>query len=144
MKTSFAVLITAAAAATLLVFAPSCGVLGGPPGNVQLQADSTGTGVTVFWTAPAEGLPDSYMLYFQPMGGTEQLMADTTATAFTHDPQGVTGMYRVVAKFGEDSYEARDKPSTVPVYNDTVVVSELNAGGESGYGWDRTTGLAST
>jgi hypothetical protein len=120
----------------------SCGVLGGPPGNVQLQADSTGARVVVLWTTPGEGMPDRYAVYFTPLdGGAEELAAETTATACHHDPAGRTGSYRVEARFGDDRYSASSRPSTVPVFTDTVRVDELNiTGGRAGFGFSRATG----
>ncbi len=128
------------------ILVQSCGVLGGPPGNVQIQADSTGVGVAVIWTAPTEGLPDRYTVYFKALGDTtEVVVAETTATVCNHQPNGLTGTYRVVAEFDEKAYEGRDQPSTVPVFNDTITLYELNrTEGVSGYGWDRVLGNAET
>jgi hypothetical protein len=128
------------------ILVQSCGVLGGPPGNVQIQADSTGVGVAVIWTAPTEGLPDQYTVYFKALGDTtEVVVAETTATVCNHQPNGLTGTYRVVAEFDAKVYEGRDQPSTVPVFNDTVTLYELNrTEGVAGYGWDRVLGNAGT
>lgn len=133
------------AAGTLALFVvialPSCGVLGGPPGGIQLQADTTGTGVVLLWTSPSEGPPDRYLVFFTPLNGVEELVAETTATACGHDPVGRTGSYRVEARYGEEGYSAAERPSTVPVYTDTVRLDELNiSGGRAGFGWSRTTG----
>ncbi len=124
----------------------SCGVLGGPPGNVQIQADSTGVGVAIIWTAPTEGLPDRYTVYFKALGDTtEVVVAETTATVCNHQPNGLTGTYRVVAEFDADVYEGRDQPSTVPVFNDTITLYELNrTEGVAGYGWARVLGNSGT
>ena len=128
------------------ILVQSCGVLGGPPGNVQIQADSTGAGVAIIWTAPTEGLPDRYTVYFKAYGDTtEVVVAETTATVCNHRPDGLTGTYRVVAEFGADRYEGRDQPSTVPVFNDPITLHELNrTEGEAGCGWDRVLGNAAT
>ncbi len=132
-------------AVILLVLVQSCGVLGGAPRDVQVAADTIGTNVMVGWTPPAEGTPDSYLVSFMALQeSTYVLIAETTSTSCVHDPQGFTGTYKVVAKFGEDVYEAADKPTTVPVYTDTVAVAELDASGNSGYGWDRESGAGRT
>ena len=134
-------LATGAAALVMVIALPSCGVLGGPPGNVQIQADSTGAGVVILWTSPSEGPPDRYAVYFTPLDGAEELAAETTATVCYHDPGGRTGAYRVEARFGDDTYSASDQPSTIPVFTDTIRLDELNvANGQAGFGWNRVTG----
>ncbi|HDR00462.1 MAG TPA: hypothetical protein ENN51_09300 [candidate division WOR-3 bacterium] len=141
MNRSPVVLTAGALALAMMIVLPSCGVLGGPPGNVQVQADSTGTGVVLLWTSPSEGPPDRYAVYFTPLDGTEELAAETTATVCYHDPAGRTGTYRVEARFGDDAYPATEEPSTVPVFTDTIRLDELNvANGLAGFGWSRVTG----
>jgi len=143
-KLSF-VLAAGAGAAVLLLSVQSCGILGGPPTGIQVGADATGLRVMVVWTAPAEGAPDKYLVHFRPVGDTGyQLVAETTATSLFHDPQGATGTYRVTARYGGDDYEAEETPTTVPVYSDTVTVAELDAPGNSGFGWSRNDGTGGT
>ncbi len=128
-------------ALVLLLPMQSCGVLGGPPQNVQIAADSTGLMVTIAWGTPAEGIPDKYLVHFQAKGDSGyNLIAETTAASIFHNPDGSTGTYKVAAQFGSDVYEADEMPTTMPVYSDTVVLAELDAVGNSGFGWDRTTG----
>lgn len=142
----FAVLCAVGLAGLVMVVTlPSCGVLGGPPGNVQIQADTTGAGVVLLWTSPREGPPDLYAVYFTPLGGTEVLVAEMTGTTCFHTPEsGMTGTYRVEARFGADAYSAAERPSTVPVLTDTFRLYELNVPDEkAGFGWSRTTGRGS-
>jgi hypothetical protein len=111
---------------------------GSAPTNVALEA-ATDVTVKITWTAPSEGNPDSYIVQFKEVGGSWEDVAEPagTATEYTHDPAGVTGDYKVVAKFGSNEYESGEK-STIPVHNSAASVSELNATGNSGYGWERT------
>jgi len=140
------VYVSAGLAAVVLCFvAASCGPLAGPPVNLQLGADSTGLRVMVVWTSPAEGPADRYRVYFASLSETTfGLVADTTATSFVHDPHDSTGSYTVAAVFSGTEYFARDTLSTVPVHTDTTAVAELDASGNSGYGWNRTTGAGRT
>ncbi|OYD17421.1 hypothetical protein CH330_00180 [candidate division WOR-3 bacterium JGI_Cruoil_03_51_56] len=146
MKSYAVLLFSSVIAFAFLVLVQSCGVLGGAPGNIQIAAapesDST---IMIVWTPPAEGIPDSYQIHFKALGESAYvLIAETTATSFVHNPHGFTGAYKVAAEFGNDIYEAKEEKTTVPVYNDTIVVYELNAAGNSGYGWNRSSGTAAT
>ncbi len=121
-----------------------CGGPGRVPTNLRLEADTDST-VAIFWSAPAEGTPDRYAVYFKPLGETAYtLVAETTENGCIHDPHGRTGRYRVSARFGVEEYDAATNPSTVPLHSDTTAVAELNAPGNSGCGWDRKTGRART
>ncbi|MFO7675351.1 MAG: hypothetical protein R6X12_03430 [bacterium] len=141
MNRCLSALAAGAGALAMVAALSSCGVLGGPPGSVQVQADSTGAAVIVLWTQPTEGPADLYSIHFTPLGGVEEHAGDTVATACRHDPQGRTGSYRVEAHFGADRYSAPERPSTVPVFTDTVRINELNVtSGRAGFGFSRTTG----
>lgn len=130
-----------ATAMVMLVLVESCGSLGGPPSAIDVAADSTGTGVVVTWTPPAEGPPDAYVLYFRPVGEVGyRPLADTTASVYVHDPDGMTGTYKVAARFGTETFQSSDTASTVPVHTAAVLVHELNTTGDAGYGWDRENG----
>lgn len=105
-------------------------------------SDST---VLLEWLEPADGTPETYLIYFRPAGETLfGLVAETLATTYEHFPQGVTGVYRLSARFGDATFEAESEPSTRPVWTDTIAVAELNASGNSGYGWDRRSGRGRT
>ncbi len=119
-----------------------CGGPGRVPVNVRLEAETDST-VGILWRSPAEGTPDRYSVYFKPMGETVYaLVAETTENGYVHDPQGRTGWYRVSAWFGAEEHIAPSSPGTIPVHTDTIAVAELNAVGNSGCGWDRSTGTA--
>jgi len=135
----------AALPAALLLAAAGCSDLaGGPPGNVVLSADTDST-VLIAWTAPAQGTPAGYLVYFQETGSPSYtLLADTTATSWVHVPRGMTGTYRVRARFGAEVYEAAETPTTVPVHSETLWLAEVDASGNSGYGWAAATGAASS
>lgn len=118
-----------------------CGVLGGPPGNVQVGAATDST-VQIVWTAPVEGTPDSYIVSFRPLGDSGFVqIAETTSTSCIHDPLGMTGDYKVAAKFGSELYEAAMIATTIPVHCSTRTLAELDAPGNAGYGWNRDSGL---
>ena len=117
---------------------------GKEPLNLRLEADTDST-VKVVWSVPTDATPDEYLVYFQAVGETSySLVAETTANLWTHNPNGATGWYRVEAKYGGQTYAASANPGTVPVWPDTVALAELNAAGNSGFGWDRRTGRGRT
>ncbi len=121
-----------------------CGGAGMAPSNLRLQADSDST-VKVIWSLPVDATPDKFLVYFRAVGETSfSLVAETTANLWIHDPSGATGCYRVEAKYGAETYAAGTTPGTVPVRTDTVSLVELNAPGNSGFGWDRKTGRGRT
>lgn len=141
-----ALAVTALCAAVVgLVLFQGCDVLGGPPSGIEVrsgpeESDST---VMIAWTAPAEGAPDKYLVYFRALSDSAYTpLGETTATVYYHDPHYATGQYKVVALFGADSYEAQDKPTTIPIRNDTVTLFEINVdSSRCGYGWTRDSGF---
>jgi len=140
MKKLFSIASVAALAVTALVLVQCDELVGGAPTNVAIEAASDST-VLISWTAPTEGTPDKYLVYFMPVGSSSYtLTAETTATSIEHFPEGHTGHYKVVAKFSSDEYTGANMPTTEPVATPTAAVGELNAAGEAGYGWDRVDG----
>jgi hypothetical protein len=138
-RIQFAVVSVLAAVAAIVVM-QSCDVLGGPPTNVQVAAETDST-IQVAWSAPSEGNPDKYMVNFKPVReSTFAVLGETTGTSYLHKPYGITGTYKVTAVFGADTYDAVTTPTTVPVHTDSMTLYELNADTLSGYGWSRTTG----
>ena len=114
------------------------------PTNFSLASASDST-VLLQWAEPADGTPEAYLIYFKPAGETLfGLVAETLVTSYEHFPLGAAGDYRLSARFGDATYEADGEPSTRPVWTDTVAVAELNATGNSGYGWDRSSGRGRT
>jgi len=141
-------LISIAGALTLavavLVLVQCEGLTGGKPLNPKVEADTDST-VKVSWTAPTEGTPDKYLVSFQEVGGSGfTQIYEGTSTSCLHDPDGATGTYKIEAKFGSTTYAADVNPSTVPINTAAATVAELNAAGNSGYGWDRTSGSGQT
>ncbi len=127
----------------MLVLA-GCGGNGKAPSNLRLQADTDST-VKVIWSVPIDATPSKYLVFFRPAGETiYSLVAETTANLWVHDPKGATGWYRVEAEYGSETRAASTTAGTVPVWTDTVALSELNASGSSGFGWDRHTGRGRT
>ena len=123
-----------------------CGHLSeGPPTDLLLMAASDTT-VRIRWTAPAGGVPDSYVVAFMETGTSAWLdfgTASDSATDADHNPLGRTGHYRVSAIFGSRSYSATQTPTSAPVHTDTTAVGELNSTLYSGYGWERDSGVGS-
>ncbi len=120
----------------LISIGSECPGLGGAPTNLKVEAATDST-VKLSWTAPAEGTPDNYIVLFRDVraiGFTE--LTTTKEVSFIHNPQGATGYYKVKAKFGSNEYES-EVVSTVPVATPTMTLAELNAAGNSGYGWYR-------
>jgi hypothetical protein len=146
MKRLVLAVLTGAAALAALVVIQGCGVLGGPPTGVAVssgpeESDST---VVIAWTAPAEGGPDKYMVYFRAVADSGyEFIGETTGTSYTHNPHGMTGQYKVTALFGADSYDGAEKPTTIPVHGDTMTLFEINKdSSRCGYGWTRDSGKA--
>ncbi|MEO0021928.1 MAG: fibronectin type III domain-containing protein [candidate division WOR-3 bacterium] len=133
--------LVAGTAAALLA---GCGVIGGPPANLQIAAASDTT-VQLVWTTPAEGMPDSYQIYFCPAGETTfVLIGDTSTSVYIHNPHGITGRYQISAIFAGREYKSATILSTVPVYTPPKSISELDGTGNAGYGWDLDSGYART
>jgi len=121
-----------------------CGGNGRAPLNLRLEADTDST-VKVIWSVPVDATPDEYLVYFRAVGETSySLVGETTVNLWTHNPNGATGWYRVEAQFVTETYAASTNPGTVPVRTDTVALAELNAAGNAGFGWDRSTGRGRT
>lgn len=123
-----------------------CGnIIGGGPSNLQITADTDST-VKLTWNAPAEGTPDKYIVSFQETGTSSftEIANNITTTSFVHNPNGKTGKYKVAAKFGSEVYECLTTVSSVPIPTSALTVAELNAEGNSGYGWNRTDGTGAT
>ncbi len=143
MRSALVVVLAGAVAAVVLLAGCSV-ILGGVPRNVELSAESDST-VRITWDAPSEGTPAGYFVYFEEVGSPSfTLIAETTATSFVHHPGGITGRYKIVARFGEEIHEAAARPSTIPVPTEAVRLAELDASGNSGYGWNRSSGEAAT
>ncbi len=123
----------------------SCETTGSEPTSFAIEAATPST-VKLTWAAPTAGTPDNYIVYFKEVG-TSSFVADTelagTVVTYTHDPAGKTGTYYVAAKFGSNEYVS-DELTTIPVHGTSVTLAELNASGNSGYGWTRADGVAGT
>jgi len=127
------------------VLVAGCRLSEGPPTDVVLAAASDTT-VRITWTAPAGGVPDSYVVAFMQTGTSSWLdfgTATDSATQADHDPLGRTGRYRVTAIFGGRSYPATATPTSAPVHTDPKALGELNSTTYSGYGWQRDSGAGS-
>ncbi|UCG44269.1 MAG: hypothetical protein JSU73_06600 [candidate division WOR-3 bacterium] len=143
MRTILAFAICGAAAVSVVT---NCDrIVGGPPREIAVAADTSGTKVQITWSPPSEGTPDRYLVYFSSARDSGYVMLDATGdTTYLHDPEGETGTYRVEAQFGGETYRPAGEPSTVPVFTDTVTVSILGGSGNPGFGWNRAGGAGAT
>ncbi|UCG91541.1 MAG: fibronectin type III domain-containing protein [candidate division WOR-3 bacterium] len=113
------------------------GVVGSAPTNFALVAGADGITVVLSWEEPTEGEPDGYIVYFREVNTTDWVVGDSldaTEFEFTHDPGELTGDYMIAAYWDEDEFET-DELTTVPIHTSAVSIYELNAAGNSGYGW---------
>jgi len=139
------ILAIAVVAVAVLMLVRCDELVGDRPTNVELSAATDST-VKVTWTAPAGSAPDKYVVKFKETGTATFVTLDdnVTATEYTHDPAGKTGNYMVAAMFGSTEYEALSAPTSAPITTAATSVSELNAAGNSGYGWSTSTGAGAT
>ncbi|MEO0069501.1 MAG: fibronectin type III domain-containing protein [candidate division WOR-3 bacterium] len=128
-----------------IIFVRCPGITGGEPTNLRVVADTDST-VKLTWTAPTEGTPDKYIVYFKDVSAASYTMVanNVTTTEYIHDPNGATGTYQVAAMFGSEEYKSSSTVSTVPIATSAKTVAELNASGNSGYGWNRSDGSGTT
>jgi hypothetical protein len=132
------ILLNTAAGFLLLA---GCGIIGGPPGNLQIAAATDST-VQLVWTTPAQGVPDSFLIYFCPVGESVfAIVGDTSANTYIHNPNGVTGRYQVSAVFAGREYKSVTILTTIPVHTEAENISELDGTGNAGYGWSRDAGF---
>ncbi len=144
MNRLFTIISIGAFAAAALVLVQCDEITGGPPLNVRIEA-RTDSMVRISWAAPVEGTPDVYMVYFEEVGSPSYTgIGETEQIEYVDYPQGITGKYKVMARFGSETYDAVDKPTTVPIENSMAGLAELDAPGNSGYGWNRSSGEDST
>jgi hypothetical protein len=122
--------------AALLVF-NGCGeTTTGVPINVEIDATNDGLQVILSWEAPDADEPDIYVIYFRTVNTTVwDSVGAVDALTFTHDPDDETGDYIITAVYGDDELDS-DDVTTVPEHTAAMSISELNAAGESGYGWN--------
>jgi hypothetical protein len=116
---------------------------GGRARNLSLQAE-TDTTVRLTWSPPVEGVPSLYRVMFKPVGDTLLVALETGDTTCVHDPAGMTGEYRVLARFGGAYFEPEDTLSTVPVHTGTTTVGELSGPDKPGCGWPVPDRIAAT
>lgn len=122
-----------------LVVLVGCGdeTTDGEPQNLVITAGTDGLEVVLTWEEPVDGEPDGYIVYFREVGTTDWVEGATPAgdvLTFTHDPMEATGDYYVAADFGGDEYDSEIE-TTIPVHTASMVIYELEADGNAGYGW---------
>ncbi|MFO7650070.1 MAG: fibronectin type III domain-containing protein [bacterium] len=144
MKKLLSIAAIALMATTALVLVQCDVIAGDGPTGVKVEMDTDST-VKVTWNSPVAGTPDKYIVSFNEVGTTSYTMlGEVTTTSYIHNPMGKTGKYKVEADFDGTKYQGTTEPTTVPVANASTTVSELNATGSSGYGWNLSTGTGTT
>jgi hypothetical protein len=144
MRKLLSIVIVGIVAVAALTMTRCTSVTGGAPTGVTLAAATDST-VKVSWTAPTEGTPDKYYVAFMATDASTYTDFDTVTTVTVdHNPAGKTGKYKVTAVFGSETFDAAETPGTAPIPTAATTVSELNASGNAGYGWDRTASTGST
>jgi hypothetical protein len=102
---------------------------------------SDGVALDVRWATGRNDDSTDYVLWFRMVGGVQfESVATTRGSGAYHDPAGMPGDYTVSARRGEEEAFAPETVSTLPVFTDTLLLYELNAAGDAGYGWDSATG----
>lgn len=127
----------------VLLFTACETTTGGAPTSFAIEAASDST-VKLTWVAPTEGTPDNYIVYFKEVGTSSFTVVQElggTVLTYTDNPSGTTGTYYVLAKFGSNEYKS-DEKNTIPIHGTATSLAEVNATGNSGYGWSRTNGSA--
>lgn len=118
----------------------------GPPGNAPrnlVLTAVTDTTVNLAWSAPTDSTPSRYVVLFQWTGTSGYDSVDgTQSLSFVHDPIHKTGQYKVAAVYDTGRVTSTEAPSTAPIANSLQWLPELSGTGNTGYGWDRTSGEA--
>jgi len=130
------------------IFLAGCGdeEAGSEPQNFALAATTDGLEVILTWEEPLDGEPDNYIVYFREVGTTDWLVGTTLdgdVLTYTHDPSELTGDYYVAADFGGDEFDS-DIQTTIPVHTASMIIYELEATGNSGYGWGLSSDFTGT
>jgi len=108
------------------------------PENFTIAAATNEVDVILDWDENTDEI-DGYYVYFKTA-----VIGTVTTAGYTHvDPQE-TGDYYVTAYLGEDESDPSSTATTTPVIADNITLAEINAAGNSGLGWSRTDGSATT
>jgi hypothetical protein len=116
---------------------------GGSARNLSLRAETDST-VRLAWSPVLEGVPNLYRVMFTPVNQSPVVALETSDTTCVHDPAGLTGEYRVLARFGGAYYEPKETLSTIPVHTGTTTVGEVNGPDKPGCGWPAPARVAGT
>ncbi len=121
-----------------LLIIVGCGedVVVSAPGNFVISAAADEISVVLDWDPnPSDEEVDGYIIYFNSVA------VDTTENeTYTHTDPQESGDYYVTAYKGEDESDPSTTQTTIPVIDDNVELAEIGATGESGYGWNTTSG----
>jgi hypothetical protein len=112
------------------------------PYGLSLAAQS-GVQVRVAWRTAGGQDSVEYALWFRSLDDSQfTKVGEATRLFLVHDPLGATGWYTVSASREAEEVFSSETVSTVPVFTDTLILSELNTAGPAGLGWDTVSGLA--
>ncbi len=110
-----------------------------PPSRLRLSA-SAGVLVRLSWDRGRNPDSTQYRVWFRPQWSRDfSVVGITYGSQTVHDPAGETGDYFLSASYQNEELLGADTLSTIPVFSDTVILVELNAGELAGYGWDSLT-----
>ena len=130
--------LTLAFAALLVIVGCDGEVTLSAPENFTLAAATSEIDVVLDWDEVTDEI-DGYYVYFNTAA-----VGTVTTAGYTHmDPQE-TGSYYVTAYLDVDESDPSTTESTAPYIADNITLAEINATGNSGLGWDRTDGSATT
>jgi len=108
------------------------------PANFTIAAATSEIDVVLDWDEVTEEI-DGYYVYFNSAA-----VGTVTTAGYTHmDPQE-TGTYYVTAYLEDVESDPSTTESTAPIIADNITLAEINATGNSGLGWDRSDGSATT
>ena len=119
---------------------PTHGGSGLEPHGLALAAATDST-VEITWLAPVDSVPSRYVVSFRETGAALfDSVGGTQSLEFVHDPARRTGQYEVTAVYDSARITSSETPGTTPIETGLLWVPELNGNGNTGYGWNRTTG----
>ncbi len=106
----------------------------GAPNALQLVGATNGVDLVLTWSPSSTVDIDGYKIRFE---GTE--IWDGTATTYTHVAPTL-GEYEIVAYLGSDESDALDHDTEDDVATGTGTIFAYYTTGQSGYGWNLSTG----
>jgi hypothetical protein len=109
------------------------------PANFTISAANDEVSVVLDWDPnPSDEEVDGYIIYFNSASA-----GTTTNETYTHTDPQVSGTYYITAYKGDTESDPSATQSTEPEPTATTDLYEVSASGESGFGWNITSGAGS-